>query len=113
MPEWNDLFAPSDGSDGPGSDFEARVFAKIRKKKTQRKIGMGIAAVAGVVMLLSFFQLFRPLPRSLPLAGNVKEEIPVSEELLFSASDSRTRYSLEPVAYGKKSGGQAETRNEI
>jgi len=64
-------------------------------------------------MLLSFFQLFRPLPRSLPLAGNVKEEIPVSEELLFSASDSRTRYSLEPVAYGKKTGGQAESHNQI
>ena len=113
MPEWNDLFAPSDGSDGPGSDFEARVFAKIRKKKTQRKIGMGIAAVAGVVMLLSFFQLFRPLPRSLPLAGNVKEEIPVSEELLFSASDSRTRYSLEPVAYRKKAGAQDAALNQI
>jgi len=113
MPEWNELFDPSADPDGPGSDFEARVFAKIRKKKTQRKIGMGVAAAAGVVMLLSFFQLFRPLPRSLPLAGNVKEEIPVSEELFFSASDRLTRYSLEPVAYGKKTGGQAETHNQI
>jgi hypothetical protein len=113
MPEWNDVFAPSAGPDGPGSDFEARVFAKIHRKKTQRKIGMGVAAAAGVVLLLSFFQLFRPLPRNLPLADTVKEEVPVSEELFFSASDNRTRYSLEPVAYGKKTGGQAETINQI
>jgi len=113
MPEWNDVFAPSAGPDGPASDFEARVFAKIHRKKTRRKIGMGVAAAVGVVLLLSFFQLFRPLPRRLPLAGTVKEEVPVSEELFFSASDNLTRYSLEPVAYGKKSGGQAETINQI
>jgi hypothetical protein len=109
MPEWNDVFTVGHVQDGPGSDFEARVFAKIRKKKMERKIGMGVAAVAGIVMLLSFFQLFRPLPRRLPLAGAgiIKEEIPVSEELFFSASDSRIRYSLEPVAYQKKASGQA------
>ncbi|MCU0236378.1 MAG: hypothetical protein MUC72_04745 [Acidobacteria bacterium] len=114
MPEWNDVFAVSAGPDGPGMDFEERVFAKIRRKKTQRKVGMGIAACAGVVALLSVFQLFRPLPRRLPLAGagSIKEEVPVSEELFFSASDNLTRYSLEPVSYQEKAGEQA-TLNQI
>jgi hypothetical protein len=113
MSEWNDVFAANDGPDGPGSDFEERVFAKIRRKKTQRKVGMGAAAVAGVVLLLSFFQLFHPLSQRPPLAGTAaKQEIPVSEELFFSASDSRTRYSLEPVA-SQETAGSGATLNQI
>ncbi len=114
MSEWNDVFAASDGPDGPGCDFEERVFAKIRRRKTQRKVGMGAAAAAGVVLLLSFFQLFHPLSQRLPLAGTAaaKQEIPVSEELFFSASDSRTRYSLEPVAYQETTASGA-TLNQI
>jgi len=114
MPEWNDVFSLNDGPDGPGIGFEDRVFAKIRRKKTQRKVGMGIAACAGVLVLLSVFQLFRPLTSRLPLSsgGSIKEEVPVSEELLFSASDSLTRYSLEPVSYLEKAGEQA-TLNQI
>jgi hypothetical protein len=115
MTEWNDVFASSDNPGGPGGDFESRVFAKIKKKKMQRKVGVGVAAVAGVVMLLSLFQWIRPLPQRLPLAGagNIKEEVPVSEDMLFSASDSRTRYSLEPVAYQKKTAGQEAALNQI
>jgi hypothetical protein len=115
MPEWNDFFSSSDNPGGPGGDFESRVFAKIKKKKMQRKIGVGIAAVAGVILLLSLFQWIRPLPQRLPLAGagSIKEEVPVSEDMLFSASDNRTRYSLEPVAYQKKTSGQEAARNQI
>jgi len=115
MTEWNDVFASSANPGGPGSDFESRVFAKIKKKKMQRKIGVGVVAVAGVVLLLSLFQWIRPLPQRLPLAGTgiSKEEVPVSEDMLFSASDNRTRYSLEPVAYQKKAGGQEAVLNQI
>lgn len=113
MPEYDEIFALSDGPDGPGSDFESRVFAKIRRKKTQRKVGLGVAAVAGLALLLSLFQLFRPLPSRMPLAGDGKEVVPVSENLFFSASDSRTRYSLEPVAYRQKAGAQDAVLNQI
>jgi hypothetical protein len=115
MPKYDEIFALSDGPDGPGSEFESRVFAKIRRKKTQRKVGLGVAAAAGLAMLLSLFQLFRPLPSRLPLAGSGagKEVVPVSENLFFSASDSRTRYSLEPVAYRKKAGAQDAALNQI
>lgn len=115
MPEYNEIFALRDGPDGPDSDFESRVYAKIRRKKTQRKVGLGLAAVVGLAMLLSLFQLFRPLPGRLPMAasGDAKEVVPVSENLFFSASDSRTRYSLEPVAYQKKAGAQDAALNQI
>jgi len=114
MSDWQEIFEPRDDAGGPGDDFETRVFVKIRRKKTQRKVGMGAAAIVGVVLLLSFFQLFHPLSQRLPLAGTAaaKEEIPVSEELFFSASDSRTRYSLEPVAYQETTAAGA-TLNQI
>ncbi len=96
-------------------DFEARVFAKIKRKKQQRKVGFAALAVAGVVMLLSLFQLFRPFPGRSQLPGGVavKQEIPLSEDLFFSASDSGTRYSLEPVAYRGKTALPTAAPNQI
>lgn len=115
MSDWQEIFAHSAGRDEPGAEFEDRVFAKIKTKKRQRKAGFAALTLAGVVMLLSLFQWFRPAPERAPLAGGVavKEEIPVSEDLLFAASDELTRYSLEPVAYGKKTAAAAAATNQI
>ncbi len=115
MSDWQEIFEHIEVQNAPGSDFESRVFAKIRKKKQQRKIAMGITAAVGVVMLLSLFQLFRPDARRAPapVAGTIKEEIPVSENLFFSASDNRTRYSLEPVSLGEKSVARDAVPNQI
>jgi hypothetical protein len=49
----------------------------------------------------------------LPGGAGAKEEIPVSEDFFFSASDNRTRYSLEPVAYEKKNAGHDAPLNQI
>lgn len=116
MSEWQDILAPGTGLSGPGDDFEERVFAKIRRKKTQRKAGMAVLAVAGILLMLAFFQLFRPAPGRAPFAGGgtVKEEIPLSEDLFFSTSDSRTRYLLEPAAAGRApQAGREATVNQI
>jgi hypothetical protein len=115
MSDWQEIFEQSAGPGEPGSDFEARVFAKIRKKKQQRKVGFAVLAVAGIVMLLSLFQWFRPFSGQAQLPGGAaaKEEIPVSEDFFFSASDNRTRYSLEPVAYEKKTAARQAAPNQI
>jgi hypothetical protein len=115
MFDWQDFSKQSEYQSEPGPDFEERVFSKIKKKKKQRKIGFAAVAVAGVVMLLSLFQLFRPAPRN-PLSASLqtqKKEIPLQEDLFFSASDSRVRYTLEPVSYQKKSSSQDGSLNQL
>jgi len=115
MSDLQEIFQNTGDPGEPGVDFEARVFAKIRKRKQQRKAGFAVLAVAGVVMLLSLFQLFRPFPGRAQLPGDaaVKEEIPLSEDLFFSASDNSTRYSLEPVTYRRKTAGPVAAQNQI
>jgi len=115
MSDWQDVFA-RDGVQGElGSDFEDRVFAKIKKRKRQRRIGYTATAVASAILLVSLFQLFRPDGRRMqaPGAAGGKEEIPVSEDLYFSAFDSRTDYSLEPVALRKKPSAREAVLNQI
>lgn len=115
MSDWQEILRQGDEPTEPGFDFEERVFSKIKKKKTQKKVGFAIMAVAGVVMLLSLFQLFRPAPRHALISGMQaqKEEIPLHEDLFFSASDNRTRYFLEPVSYQKKPANQDALLNQI
>jgi hypothetical protein len=102
MPDWQDIFQSRDVLQ-PGADFEERVFCKIRKKKRLRKISYGVTAVGSLLLVLSLLQVFRPAIR--PVAQNKsdapiiqKEEIPLRENLFFSAFDNNTRYSIEPVS---------------
>jgi len=115
MSNWQEILRQCDDRTEPGPDFEERVFSKIKKKKKQRRISYAIMAVVGVVMLLSLFQIFRPSPHRFVIPGleTDKEEIPLREDLFFSASDNRTRYSLEPVSYQKKPGNQDAALNQI
>ena len=69
MSDWQEIFEHGGDPGELGGDFESRVFAKIRRKKQQRKVGFAALAVAGVVMLLSLFQLFRPFPGRAQLPG--------------------------------------------
>lgn len=111
MADWQEMFEHD--ADGPGDDFEARVFAKIHKKKVQRKIGAGVAAMAAAGLLLVLGQPFRSAPRREPLTVQKKTEVPVSENLFFSTSDSRTRYSLQPVSQGSQPEAPAVGPNQI
>jgi hypothetical protein len=115
MSDWQEILKQGDDLAEPGPDFEERVFSKIKKKKKQKKISFTIMAVVGVVMLLSLFQLFRPAAQHtlIPSMQTEKEEIPLQEDLFFSASDNRTRYSLEPVSYQKKPANQDAALNQI
>jgi len=115
MSEWQEILEQCDAQAGPGPDFEERVFSKIKKRKKQKKISLAVMAVIGLVMLLSFLPLFRSAPRHTLISGmqTPKEEIPLSEDLFFSASDSRTRYSLEPVSFQKKPADRDAAINQI
>jgi hypothetical protein len=112
MSDWQQIFQSHDGLQ-PGPGFEERVFFKIRKKKRQRKIGYGLTAIGSLLLLFSLLQIFRPDARPALRAGVErpaveKEEIPLHEDLFFSASDNRTRYSIEPVSLqNRPKGGQA------
>ncbi|HSQ35185.1 MAG TPA: hypothetical protein VLQ89_04255, partial [Candidatus Binatia bacterium] len=88
------------------------------KKKRQKKIGYGVTAAVGALLLLSLLQVFRPavppaLQSGVPAPALDKEEIPLHEDLYFSTSDNRTRYTLEPVSFRKKRSGDPATINEI
>lgn len=114
MHEWRHILERQGGPDGPGNDFEERVFAKIRRVKQRRKAGVGLAAAfaAAAIVALAAFQLGRPAGGRAPLRAVEKEEVPVSEELFFATSDGRTRYTLQPVVLGGGARPQA-TSNQI
>ncbi|UCH94157.1 MAG: hypothetical protein JSV88_28340 [Candidatus Aminicenantes bacterium] len=85
-------------------DFENKVFTKIKKKKTQRKV---VASVTlGIVIFAFIFiaqaALFQKKAGPDIIAkpeSTVKEEVPVMEDVIFASSDSRTSYAIEQVAY--------------
>jgi hypothetical protein len=117
MSDWQHIFQSRDGLQ-PGPDFEERVFSKIRKKKRQRRIGYGVTAMLGILLLFSLLQVFRPDARPTLQSGVKppvldKEEIPLREDLFFSTFDSRTRYTLEPVSFQKKKSGDDSAVNQI
>ncbi len=113
MSDWQEIFERRGDTGGLGEDFEARVFAKIRRKKRQRKVGLGIAAATAAALLLVLFQPFRHDVRRGPLVADGKTEIPVSENMFFSTSDSRTRYSLQPVTSESQPAAPAASVDQI
>lgn len=90
-----------------GDDFEDRVFAKIKKKKQQRKVAASAALSIAVVGFIFVGQaLFRGRgelpPEQLLAVGSeilVKEEVPVMEDVIFASSDAGADYAIEQVAY--------------
>jgi len=117
MPDWQHIFQFQNELQ-PGPDFEERVFFKIRKKKKLRKISYGLTAAGSILLLFSLLQIFRPAVRPALQTGIEtpalnKEEIPLHEDLFFSASDNHTRYSLEPVSFQKKMQSNNSTINQI
>jgi hypothetical protein len=105
MSDWHDILRSQNGLQ-PGSDFEERVFSKIKKKKRLRKISYGLTAAVSMVLLFSLLQIFLPankatLHSGIKVPAMDKEEIPLHEDLFFSASDKRTRYSLGSVSFQK------------
>lgn len=94
------------------ADFEARVFAKIKKKKTQRKVAASVALSIAVLGFIFLGQavFFRQDPREKILIGQnernvqtetsikAKEEVPVMENVVFASYDRQTDYAIEHVA---------------
>jgi hypothetical protein len=90
-----------------GEDFEDRVFAKIKKKKTQRKVAtsavLSIAVFAFLFVGQAVFFDRDPGSRMMTARSEqtVKEEVPVMEDVIFASSDSQTDYAIEQVAYNE------------
>jgi hypothetical protein len=117
MSDWQRIFQSQDELQ-LGPDFEERVFFKIKKKKRLRKISYGLTAVGSILLLFSLLQIFHPADRpalqtSIETPAMNKEEIPLHEDLFFSASDNRTRYSLESVSFQKKQKSNDKAINQI
>jgi hypothetical protein len=117
MSDWQQIFQPHDAPQ-LGPDFEERVFFKIRKKKRLKKISYSLTAAGSILLLFSLLQIFRPAVHPAPQTGIEtpvlnKEEIPLHEDLFFSASDNRTRYSIEAVPLQKKPQSNQSNINQI
>ena len=92
-----------------GDDFESRVFAKIKKKKTQRKVAasaaLGIALFAFLFIAQTVLIHKEPepvlavQPRIVQPEMEAKEEVPLVEDVIYASSDSRSNYAIEQVAY--------------
>lgn len=89
-------------------DFESNVFAKIKRKKQQRKIATAAAAGVFLAAFLMTGQLFffksgpdrdRTKMLSKPQSSTITEEVPVLEDVVFASSDSQTSYAIEQVSY--------------
>lgn len=101
-----------------GDDFEVRVFAKIKRKKRQRKIAASAAAgvlLAGFVILTQtvFFNTGAPRQEKYFASGPVNRvesdyrtperiESPVMGDVVFASSDSRTSYAISHVTYNSE-----------
>jgi len=87
-------------------NFENIVFAKIKKKKKERRIIK--STLAGIVIFIFLF-LAKNIILHEEIQGNklarsnpnkiTKEEVPVIEDVIFASSDRQTNYALEQVAY--------------
>jgi hypothetical protein len=97
------------------ADFEARVFAKIKRKKAQRKVAASAALSIAVIAVIFVGQavLFRQDPGEKILIGRngrnvqtetsikAKEEVPVMENVVFASYDQQNDYAIEQVAYNQ------------
>jgi hypothetical protein len=89
-----------------GDNFETRVFAKIKRKKKQRKIA---AAAVMSISLFAFLFIARFLfipdrsdnpPMTAQLERQIeKEEVPVMEDVIFASFDKKADYAVQQVGY--------------
>ncbi len=91
-----------------GADFEDLVFAGIKKKKKQRKVTASAAlaiAFAGFLFIAQATVFHKPgkSPATMADGSNkqMKEEIPVVEDVVFASSDSQSNYVIEQVSYSE------------
>lgn len=89
-----------------GADFEERVFAKIKRKKTIRKhisaaiVGFSLAGFLFLAQNIIFHK--NPVENKQIIAhreSTQKEEIPLMEDVIFTSSDSQNNYAIEQVVY--------------
>jgi hypothetical protein len=92
-----------------GEDFDNKVFAKITRKKRQRKvIKSTILGIAFFVLLFigQSLLLHKESPNKPIIAKpesdlRFREEIPLMEDVIFASSDAQTNYAIEQVAYNE------------
>jgi len=113
-----DLFRNCSLSHNLEDDFEDKVFSKIKRKKTRKKIGYSFTVffVVGAILFFSFYFLLTDrnkddvlktkyatrFPQNTEKSIDIKEEIPVIEDVYFASSDERDSYAIEQVSYSEE-----------
>ncbi len=105
MGPYEELFRDQRPQRPLGDEFEQRVMGKIHKKKRQRRrltVGLGLVAVfaLGLLFLVPGTDTQQAAAPLLAM-----EEIPLLEEVTFSASGLVTEYPLELVSLTVSEGG--------
>jgi hypothetical protein len=100
-------------------DFEDRVYAKIKKKESVRKVKYSSLLVFSLCLILYLVISFFPFSkgkenRETRYAGQfseaagttaVKEEVPVMENVFFASFDDSTDYAIEQVVLTEEEEG--------
>lgn len=102
MDNREDIFSKYSSGIKLGDNFEDIVFSKIKKKKKQRKI---VVSTLGVFLLGGFLFVanglfFNGTDNSGGKFGNKyvgREEIPLTDDVIFASSDERNNYIIENV----------------
>lgn len=118
MKSIEDLFRNCSLNHNLNENFETKVFAKINRKKTIKKIGYSFTVffVVGMIVFLSFYFLVSDrsqepalkskyasrFPQNTRKSVEIKEEIPVIEDVYFSSSTERENYAIEQVSYSEE-----------
>lgn len=93
-----------------GSDFESNVFAKIKRKKKQRKVTASVTLSLAVCGFIYMATLFKDPVHSPPIQNTARNQkiekkmVPVSDDVVFATSDDRSSYVIEQVGYNKDDG---------
>ncbi|MEN8153302.1 MAG: hypothetical protein ABFR75_04710 [Acidobacteriota bacterium] len=102
MDKRKDMFSNYSSGEKLGDNFEDKVFSKIKRKKRQRKTvvsTMGVFLLGGILFVTNGL-FFNGTDNNRGKFGNKyagRQEVPLTDDVIFSSSDERNSYIIEHV----------------